>query len=96
MNVAVGGTVVCSDPENDTLTLRIGSAPGSGTVFPFDTDTGAFTYTPNHDVTGSDTFTVIANDGSLDSVPALVGIGVDNVAPVCVDPAPATGNEATS
>ena len=52
----------------------------------FDPVTGDFTYTPDHDVTGSDTFTVIANDGSLDSVPALVGIGVDNVAPVCSVP----------
>ena len=26
-------------------------------------------------------------------MPVVVGIGVDNVAPVCLDPAPATANE---
>ncbi len=94
-NVPVDGTVTCTDQENDTLTLRVGAAPLSGDVTSFDPDTGDFTYTPDHDVTGSDTFTVIANDGSLDSAPALVGIGVDNVAPVCSDPTPGTGNEDT-
>ena len=89
-NVAISGNVSCTDPENYPLTLRISISPNSGDVTSFDSGTGDFTYTPDHDVTGSDTFTVIANDGSLDSVPVVVGIGVDNVAPVCLDPAPAT------
>ena len=92
-NVAVGGTVTCTDPEDDTLTLRIGAQPASGTVSPFNASTGAFTYTPDTDVTGADSFTVIANDGASDSLPALVGIGVDNQAPVCSNPSAASGNE---
>ena len=94
-NVAVGGTVTCSDVENDPLVLRIGTQPAKGTVLPFDTSTGAFTYTPDTDVTGSDTFTVIANDGLHDSQPALIGIGVDDQAPTCSDASPASADEDT-
>ena len=94
-NVAVAGTVNCTDVENDPLVLRVSTAPGSGTVFPFDTSTGDFTYTPALDVTGSDTFRVIANDGHHDSPAALVGIGVDDQAPTCSDASPASANEDT-
>ena len=83
-NVPVGGTVSCTDVENDTLDFRIGDSPEKGTVSAFDTSSGEFTYTPNLNTSGADSFTVIANDGLLDSVPpALVGIGVDDEAPMC-------------
>ena len=94
-NVAVGGTVSCSDVEGDTLVLRIETQPEKGTVSPFDTSTGEFTYTPDLDATGADSFTVIANDGLRDSLPALVGIGVDDEAPTCTGDTPAAANEDT-
>jgi VCBS repeat-containing protein len=95
-NVAVGGTVSCSDIEGDALVLRIGTQPEKGTVSPFDTSTGGFTYTPDLNTTGADSFTVIANDGNRDSLPALVGIGVDDEAPTCTGATPAAANEDTA
>ncbi len=95
-NVAVGGTVSCSDVEGDTLTLRISTQPASGTVSPFDTATGEFTYTPDLNTTGADSFRVIANDGARDSLFALVGIGVDDQAPSCTGATPASANEDTA
>ena len=94
-NVAVGGTVTCTDVENDPLVLRVSTPPASGTVFPFDTSTGAFTYTPDLDVRAATPSRVIANDGHHDSAAALVGIGVDDQAPTCSDASPASANEDT-
>ncbi|MHB8891401.1 MAG: Ig-like domain-containing protein, partial [Candidatus Limnocylindrales bacterium] len=39
-NVAVGGTVACTDVEGSVLTLRVSSAPARGTVDPFNAGTG--------------------------------------------------------
>ncbi|MEI7744429.1 MAG: Ig-like domain-containing protein, partial [Chloroflexota bacterium] len=94
-NVAVVGGVTCTDADNDPLELRIGTGPGKGTVDPFDPATGDFTYTPAKDVSGADSFTVIAFDGTVDSDPAIVEIGIDNHAPVCSDAAPAAADEDT-
>jgi VCBS repeat-containing protein len=37
---------------------------------------GSFTYTPNANVSGSDSFTYRANDGTLNSNPATVSITI--------------------
>ena len=66
-----------------TATLVIG--PTNGTLV-LNAD-GSFTYTPNPDFNGSDTFTYVANDGTHDSAPATVTITVNpvNDAPVAAD-----------
>ena len=81
-NVAVNGTVVCTDVDSPGLTLRIGTGPGKGRVTQFNTATGAFTYTPNTGASGSDSFTVIASDGVADSLAVTVVITIGNHAPV--------------
>ncbi|MGV0795303.1 Ig-like domain-containing protein, partial [Mycolicibacterium sp. XJ1819] len=51
---------------------------------------GSFTYTPNQDFYGTDTFTYMANDGELDGNTATVTITVNPVndeAPVTIDDA---------
>jgi large repetitive protein len=92
-NVPISGSVGCTDVDGDTLVLRIDTAPARGSVSPFNTATGAFTYHPAPGITGADSFTVIANDGITDSAPATVDIGIGNRAPVCADAAPAASNE---
>ena len=78
----VNGQVTGGDIDNDPLTFAVGDAPANGTVV-INPD-GIFTYTPNADFNGSDTFTFTANDGTADSTPATVSITVSpvNDAPV--------------
>jgi len=69
------------DDDGDTLTFAIASSPGNGAV------TGTppnVTYTANAGFAGSDQFTFVANDGTVDSSPATISlqVTVDNVAPV--------------
>ena len=76
-NAAGSGTLSASDADGDTLTYATSSNPSEGTITAFDPATGAFTYTPNSNYTGSDSFTFKANDGSLDSNTATVTISVN-------------------
>jgi hypothetical protein len=68
-----------SDPDNDPLTYAIVTGPTSGVVVLTDPLTGAFRYTPNKDVSGKDSFTYLANDGSVDSAPAVVSLAIQSV-----------------
>ena len=66
---AVFSAVKVTDPTNGSLTLNAN---------------GSFTYTPNPNFYGADSFTYKANDGSVDSAPATVTITITavNDAPV--------------
>lgn len=74
-----------SDADGDSITLRLASEPIHGLLF-FAAD-GSFLYTPNSDFVGSDTFTYVVSDGSLDSNPATVTVNVISInrAPVSLD-----------
>ena len=86
------GTVTCTDADDDPLTYSKGTGPshGTATVNP----DGSWTYSPNADYNGSDSFTFRANDGSANSTPVAMSITVTavNDAPVCGDDAH-SGNE---
>jgi len=70
--VVLAGT----DVEGDALSYTIVSGPVKGTL----TGTApALVYTPNSDVSGTDSFTYKVNDGSLDSVLSTVSITVAGV-----------------
>ncbi len=71
-----------TDPEGDNLSASVVTGPGKGVVN-LSAD-GSFTYTPNANVTGTDTFVYQANDGLGNSNPATVTvtIGAVNNAPV--------------
>ncbi|HID21716.1 MAG TPA: tandem-95 repeat protein, partial [Planctomycetaceae bacterium] len=66
-----------SDVEQDPLTARRVAPPAHGTVTV--NPDGTFTYTPNPDFNGTDTFTYQANDGKADSAVATVTITVNPV-----------------
>ncbi|MBV7333689.1 cadherin-like domain-containing protein [Chloroflexi bacterium TSY] len=75
LNVAAPGVLENdSDAEDDTLTAIKISDPSNGSVT-LNID-GSFTYTPNPDFVGIDSFTYKANDGTADSNVATVTIEV--------------------
>jgi VCBS repeat-containing protein len=78
-----------TDPENDSLTPGVVSGPANG-ILSLGSD-GSFTYTPNANFSGSDSFTYIANDGELDSNFATVSITVNDLPPPNTPPV-ATGD----
>ena len=84
-----------SDADGDLLTAVLDTGSGNGTLT-FNAD-GSFTYTPDSDFNGIDSFTYHANDGSADSNTATVNITVDavNDPPVAVDDAYATDEDTT-
>ena len=71
-----------TDEEGEPLTAVLVAGPASGTL-DLDAD-GSFVYTPNADFNGIDSFDYVANDGTDNSLPAVVSITVtpENDAPV--------------
>ena len=81
-NSSASGKLTASDVDGDSLTYSIVSNGSKGTASITDGATGAFTYTPNANTTGSDSFTFKANDGLADSNVATVMVTVTaNVPP---------------
>jgi VCBS repeat-containing protein len=83
--VAPGVLANDSDPDGNPLTAIQVSGPSHGTLSL--NANGSFTYTPNANYNGADSFTYRANDGSLNSNIATVSITVSpvNDAPVAGD-----------
>jgi uncharacterized delta-60 repeat protein len=85
----VAVTLAGTDVDGDALVYRVVGQPEHGSL------TGtppALTYTPAADYHGPDTFTFVANDGTVDSAPATVSI---SIAPVN-DPPVAAGQTITT
>lgn len=62
----ISGSLSAADEDGDALGYQIVSAPTLGALS-LNAETGAFTYAPNANTTGTDTFTFKANDGNDDS-----------------------------
>ncbi|KJY83434.1 hypothetical protein TW81_10630, partial [Vibrio galatheae] len=80
----ISGTLVATDQNpSDVLTFSQSSAPSNGSV-ELDPQTGEWTYTPNENYNGPDSFTVIVNDGNGGTDTLVVNIDVTpvNDAPV--------------
>jgi VCBS repeat-containing protein len=71
---AQGVLVNDSDVNGDTFTAVEVTGPANGTLTL--AANGGFTYTPDDDFVGTDSFTYRANDGNADSAPATVTITV--------------------
>lgn len=61
-NTPVSGAIVATDADKDALTYLVGTVATKGTAS-VNTTTGEWTYTPNKDVVGTDSFTVSISDG---------------------------------
>ena len=84
-DTAINGAAVATDLDKDPLGYTLVDGPQHGTL-QFETD-GTFTYKPDANYHGTDSFTYTANDGSHDSNVAVVNITVTpvNDAPVAND-----------
>jgi VCBS repeat-containing protein len=76
-DAAITSTVAATDVDSTALTYAIGTGPANGTVTV--NANGTYTYTPNANYNGTDSFTVVASDGSLNSTPATVAVTVNAV-----------------
>lgn len=80
-----------ADNEGASLTFSIDEGPESGTA---SVDGDDFTYTPEADFNGTDSFTYLANDGEYDSPAATVTITVESVNDIpSADSQTVSGNE---
>jgi hypothetical protein len=70
------GTLSASDADGDALTYSIVTNGTLGTASITDQTTGAYTYTPNQDANGSDSFTFKVNDGTQDSNVATIMVTI--------------------
>ena len=95
-DIGSGGTLSASDVENNPLTYSIVGNGSKGTVVITSATTGAYTYTPNLDANGPDSFTFRVNDGLADSNTATVNITINpiNDAPVAENGALALDEDA--
>ena len=76
-DTVINGTLAASDIDSASLTFsRVTNASHGNVTVNAD---GTFSYTPNRDFNGSDSFTFKANDGALDSNVATVSL---TIAPV--------------
>ncbi|MDO8342649.1 MAG: retention module-containing protein, partial [Cellvibrio sp.] len=82
----IDGQVLASDVDGDTLGYSVSGQPTNGTVV-LNPATGGFTYTPNANYNGSDSFVVTISDGNGGTTTSTINIGVTpvNDAPVSGD-----------
>lgn len=73
------GTLIGDDVESSSLTFSVASAAAHGTVVITNAATGAYTYTPDLNYHGTDSFTFQVFDGTVNSAPATVNITVTSV-----------------
>jgi Ca2+-binding RTX toxin-like protein len=93
-DTAVSALIGASDIEGDTLTYAVGTtAPTLGTVSFTDlagTAADGFTYTPNADANGADTFTILISDGNGGTFEQTVNVTISPVNDAPVNTLPAT------
>jgi hypothetical protein len=80
-DTAAKGTLHGSDAAGAPLTYKISALPSHGTVAIDNADAGTYTYTPDANYAGSDSFEFIVNDAHADSKPAKISITVTRAAP---------------
>ncbi len=82
-DVTVSGQVVASDVDGDSLAYAVGQGPVHGALA-LNAATGAYTYTPGANFSGSDVFSVEVADGNggLTTQTVTVGVTPVNDAPV--------------
>ncbi|MDQ0465710.1 VCBS repeat-containing protein [Caulobacter ginsengisoli] len=76
-DTSVTGQVSGADIDGNNITFAVVSGPAHGSLS-FNSD-GSYTYTPNANYHGSDSFTFRSNDGVLNSAPATISLNVSSV-----------------
>lgn len=94
LNVALPGVLGNdTDAEGDALEATVAQTSANGSLN-LNSD-GSFTYTPNTDFNGLDSFSYIVNDGQINGNTAIVSLTVNpiNDAPTAVDDSGATSQD---
>ncbi|MEZ9981223.1 Ig-like domain-containing protein, partial [Vibrio cyclitrophicus] len=73
-DISISGKMSASDEEDDSLSFTKGTEPSNGTVVVG--ENGEWTYTPNENYNGDDSFTVIVSDGKGGTDSIIVDITV--------------------
>ena len=95
-NIAVDLTTLTNDIDGDALTYTITTPLANGTLTPTGTP-GIYTYTPNANFTGPDSFTYTVSDGTLsDTGTVSVTVTPVNDAPVAVDDTATVAEDSTA
>ncbi|MGD9785558.1 MAG: Ig-like domain-containing protein [Hyphomicrobiaceae bacterium] len=76
---AVSGIVDATDPDGDAMSMSVSAGPVHGSVV-LDAQGGAFTYTPDENFSGSDSFTVEVRDANGATSTQRVDVAVAGVA----------------
>lgn len=92
---SIGGRLIATDQEGDPLTFSVITQGSLGRVVLSDLSSGAFTYVPNPNAYGEDTFTFEASDGKTRSNVATVTVTISpaNDGPVARDDAAITDED---
>jgi len=72
------GALVATDPDGDDLTWSVRTQPANGTLN-LNTNFGSFSYTPDPNFFGADSFEVVASDAFADSEPSTVDVTITSV-----------------
>jgi hypothetical protein len=75
-NAHANSVLRASDQNGHALTYRIASNGHKGSAVIINPNIGSYTYIPNHNSTGTDTFTFVANNGSGDSKEATIKVTI--------------------
>jgi hypothetical protein len=75
-NTHASDVLRANDGDGNALSYRIVDNGGKGRAVILNPATGSFTYSPNHNITGTDTFTFVANDGKVDSNEATIKVNI--------------------
>ncbi len=88
-DTVLNNTLPATDPNDDPLTYTLIDKTTNGTIEITDQITGVFTYTPDKNISGTDTFTYKVGDGLLESDIGKITVEIRpvNDAPV-LDPEP--------
>ncbi|MFA0482383.1 Ig-like domain-containing protein, partial [Vibrio splendidus] len=78
----VSGSLTATDADNDQLTFSKGTEPLNGSVVV--DENGNWTYTPDENYNGSDSFTVVVDDGQGGTDTITVDVGVSPVPSVSI------------
>ncbi|WP_424630065.1 Ig-like domain-containing protein [Bradyrhizobium sp. SYSU BS000235] len=94
---SIAGQISATDPDGDKLTYSTANDHGQHHGSLFLGSNGKWTYTPDHDFNGHDTFTITVNDGHT-SVDTTIDVTVNpvNDAPVAVDDTGRVGEHDTA
>ncbi|BAP55042.1 hypothetical protein THII_0745 [Thioploca ingrica] len=84
-NTNLSNTLSATDADGDSLTYSIDNSSSLGTVTLTDSTTGAFTYTPPSNETGTATFTYKVKDNAFDSKEAVKTVTIKIVNNIVVD-----------